>query len=1022
MSYSHPRFIISEDNTYKLLDLFRNTILIKNTRENGKIIIDLSSITEIKPIENTQDEISMTYIANGQKKTQIFKCPDRLILLNKILTMKDRSSKIISDYSIETFKCYQMINMDEKKKKILKKIGKLLSEGAKEDVKNLGVNSPNINDYKVYCTLYRTYISSIQLLNKELKNYYIDLSQIIKIKIADDVSALILENINKIDIILVPVNKNDSLFIKDLIISYAKKYLCYEIKYQENDDYLREVVSSPNIKFVNNQIREHENKMLEKRISALKAKNNLILPIELKVTKEKSDSTNISKGKSNQIKKMSSLFGNEALQKEIKAKIREQDKKDYLFIHYNVNRIVYNKDKLNLVLKSNAECINLFSINGEKIAQIKISDIFAVIVNGEEENYFEIILDDKCSRFIFEVEKKNNILSDIIELLLKYRKDENYLILSYKISFSRKHNYMQQESRKTCEDYLIEQIKNDFFHKDNIMIILEEIILNFFLGENSSRKIQDLLVDNSLVQNLLEKLDFYYNDIINLIDDKSKDDYKKQYNIQNDVIMLNLLFIFFKNLGLHLLLEQNGKIICDKIFEILSKEIKSRYYKDNEYSIILNDYALFYNAIHILENFSLFKQMLLVKVFSLGREYRLINLEQEIDIESMFINTLLIIIENKLKEIKELDILISDSSYYFLLFILYKIFVNESTCVLRNGTSLLYSILERLGEKKQRFVKEVMLKKTLILFALIKIFISNNNNDAMIAKNCLKLFQILIPQYYEMSIPIKNLFPNTLIQIFGNQKDPDKWDKAQCDKFFISILKDYNEEKVIWNQECKKELINALSNLIDEYEKSIYKKINANQDINMNHNNLLDEGLFNDLIDIIFNVENYSNFFPDDFFKKKYVDSKPFFNIDYKNYKVTYKTLKREVYILDIYINQLLKDNKKEINIQRPKKFWKKLKKELISNNDEKRISILKVMILVYNKYYSIIGEFDYYNIANKIYKSTNNDKVHSYIIKLINDSISIDDEEIKQNNLLELNKEDIFLKLNIINSRKLNK
>ena len=126
MSYSHPRFIISEDNTYKLLDLFRNTILIKNTRENGKIIIDLSSITEIKPIENTQDEISMTYIANGQKKTQIFKCPDRLILLNKILTMKDRSSKIISDYSIETFKCYQMINMDEKKKKNFEKNWKII--------------------------------------------------------------------------------------------------------------------------------------------------------------------------------------------------------------------------------------------------------------------------------------------------------------------------------------------------------------------------------------------------------------------------------------------------------------------------------------------------------------------------------------------------------------------------------------------------------------------------------------------------------------------------------------------------------------------------------------------------------------------------------------------------------------------------------------------------------------------------------------------------------------------------------
>ena len=1014
MSYSHPRFIISEDGTYKLLDLFRNTIVIKNTKENGKIIIDLSSITEIIPIKQDKDEISMTYIANGQKKTQNFKCQDRLILLNKILTMKDRTSKIISDYSIETFKCYLMINMDEKKKMILKTIGKLLSENSKNEGKNIGMNNPNfkINDYKVYCTLYRTYMSSIQLINKELKNYYIDLHQIIKIKIAEDVSALILENINKIDIILVPVNKNDSLIIKDLIISYAEKYLCYEIKYQEKDDYLKEAISPPNIKFSNNQIREQENKIFEKRISVLKSKNNVNIPNDLTLKKEKSDSLYKKQAIPSSNKKITSLFVNDTA-KELKAKIREQDKKDYLFIHYNVNRIGYNENKLNLVLKCNSECIFLFSNNNEKIAQIKLSDIFAVVVNGEKENYFEIILDDKCSRFIFEVEKKNNILNDIVELLLKYRKNENFLILSYKISFSRKHNFMQQESKKACEDYLIEQIKNDFFQKDNLMINLEEIILNFFLSENSSRKIQDLLVDYSLVENLTEKLNFYYTDIINLINDKSKEDYKKQYNIQNDVIMLNLLLIFFKNLGLHLLLDQNGKTICYKLFDIISKEIKNRYYKNNEYSIILNDYALFYNAIHILENFSLYKQMLLVKVFSLGRENRIINIDQEIDLESMFINTLLIIIENKLNDIKELDIFIPDSSYYYFMFILYKIFVNESTCIFRNGIFLLYSILERLGEKKQREIKEVILKKTLILFILIKIFISNNNNDVIITKNCLKLFQILIPQYYDMSIPIKNIFPQTLIKIFGNQKEPDKWDKVQCDKFFSSILKDCNEEKIIWNSECKKELINNLSNFVDEYEKTLHKKINANPDINMNHNDMLDEEAFEDLINIIFNVETYNNLFTNDFFKKKYIESRPFYNIDYKNYKVNYKTLKKEVYILDIYLNQLIKDNKKEINIQRPKKFWKKLKKELICNNDEKRISILKVMILVYKKYFLILGEFDYYNIVNRIYKSTNNEKVHSHIIDLINLSISIDDEEIKQNNLLDLNKEEISFNLN---------
>ena len=102
MSYNHPhpRYIIYEDGAFKLLDLYHNTIVIKNTKENGKLIIDLSSITEIIPIRENKEEVSMTYTSNGQNKTTHFTCQNRLLLLNKIITMKDRCSKIISDYSI----------------------------------------------------------------------------------------------------------------------------------------------------------------------------------------------------------------------------------------------------------------------------------------------------------------------------------------------------------------------------------------------------------------------------------------------------------------------------------------------------------------------------------------------------------------------------------------------------------------------------------------------------------------------------------------------------------------------------------------------------------------------------------------------------------------------------------------------------------------------------------------------------------------------------------------------------------
>ena len=81
----------------------------------------------------------------------------------------------------------------------------------------------------------------------------------------------------------------------------------------------------------------------------------------------------------------------------------------------------------------------------------------------------------------FIVEKKNNILNHIMELLLKYRKkDDKLLILSYKINFDRKHNFIQQEEKKELEDYLIEHIKLNLFEKENLIGNLEEIILNFF--------------------------------------------------------------------------------------------------------------------------------------------------------------------------------------------------------------------------------------------------------------------------------------------------------------------------------------------------------------------------------------------------------------------------------------------------------------------------------------------------------------------------------------------------------------
>ena len=118
-------FEINETENLKTLCLFHNSIVIKDDGENDKIIIDLSNIIEIYPKKENKKEVIMKYNSNGLEDTLIFYSDNRDALLSRIITMKDRSSKIISDYSIETFKCYNLIRIDTK---LLKEIGQKLYE------------------------------------------------------------------------------------------------------------------------------------------------------------------------------------------------------------------------------------------------------------------------------------------------------------------------------------------------------------------------------------------------------------------------------------------------------------------------------------------------------------------------------------------------------------------------------------------------------------------------------------------------------------------------------------------------------------------------------------------------------------------------------------------------------------------------------------------------------------------------------------------------------------------------------
>ena len=977
MKSNHHRFNIYQGDTIKIFDLYSTFIEIINETENGKIIIDLSNIIEIIPVEKSKTDILLKY----NSETILFSCKERGNLLSRVITMKDRSSKFISDYSIETFKCYNLINLDIQ---LLQDIGQKLSENIKRKQKNQSsLNSENsLNRYIAFCTLYRTYSVLNQINSKELKTYYVKLEKIIKIQVAPNIYGLILDDWNKIRIAIIPINQKDVLTIKNLIISYAKKYLSYEIKYEETNEYLKEMVSLD--------------------LSMTKANSNNFYPYEKKISIINQQNQNANNGGTLNLKYRVSLVGQvpNYLKKNTNLiqenNIKESKKVYYLFRYENAKRVIYNEYKTKIIINLNEDSIDFNPTKDNKTTTIEFSEIFIIAVKGEEDAYLEIISKER-SRFIFEIEEKNLFLINLIELLLKYNKrkkiNEDFLFFSYYIGILK---YMKlsydADNRKSQEEKKIEQILQ---RKDDFTEILEDIIINHYFNDyiENTGQITKLLTE-PIVKILIQKFDYCYNNCI-----------KDKKNIKNHIILLNLFLIFFRNIGMKLLFNDSGKKICLKIFEKLTKELEDKnIHKKTENNIILNDYALFYNAIHIIEYFSLYKQILLINVISFN------NVEKNnmYNYESTYINInfLLIISKNKLSDFGELpDQFIPESEYFFILIIFYKILLNESTYVARNAISLLSTLLEKVRNEKQREIKEVLLKKTMIFYLLVRIYLINNNKDMILSKNCLIIFQILVNQYYDITIPIKNIFPPTLLKTLGGKKDADKWDKIECEKFFIDILKDYNEEKIIWNSECKKELIEALTKLIEEYEISVKNKL---ADIYPKLKET-EENYFKDLIKIIFNPDTYGDNL--EFYHKKIFDNKPLYCIDYLNFKVNYKTLKKELYILDTYINNCIyynKDNNKDIQIEKPQKFWKKLNKEIVMENDEKRLIIVNVLKLIYKKYFGVIGDFKWYNTLNRIYKSTKSKTLQEQIKQLFYISIKIQDDEIKENNIHDLMKENI--------------
>ena len=131
---------------------------------------------------------------------------------------------------------------------------------------------------------------------------------------------------------------------------------------------------------------------------------------------------------------------------------------------------------------------------------------------------------------------------------------------------------------------------------------------------------------------------------------------------------------------------------------------------------------------------------------------------------------------------------------------------------------MLESIINKLNGSLVEFssFKDYLLEKTLIFFVLIRMFLSNNNNK-LTYELLSKILKILLIGNTEMIQILFNLFPNSLFEIIQTDPEPFNWIN-EWDDFLQIIKRDYAESKLIWNEECRNELINYLDIKLNEFD------------------------------------------------------------------------------------------------------------------------------------------------------------------------------------------------------------
>lgn len=776
--------------------------------------------------------------------------------------------------------------------------------------------------FDINLNLYRSIFEWIQIDSK--KEMRINFYEIEKIKVIKikNVNAILIITLNKMRLVIIPKNKDEYMTIIEKIIENSKEFLGYDILFFEN---------------------ENEDEFASENISQNLSSN----------TKTENSFDLIKKTQISQIFTFSSL-----------------------------NRIIFNEIKTEISLSCDGT--TLFEMReNRKISKIPLTSILFIIIYEMNENFFEIILNDN-SRLLYETlpNMRNRIVLNIIECLSN--SDNYFFILPSKPKLGKRVRGFPQNipdcdyETKLCRILISET-------GDNVKNVIEELCINLCFKDDLPQQ-REMIFTNIDKNMLFDKIYQEVNSCIKEIKTK-KDENNKKWS---DLYRLNLLLLICKNIGY--------EIYCPQFKQILLTCIKDIQYV-----------SVFYNSISIIKQFlstkcirnkkeeSTFKNEIINSVTSVDflRNFAIdkifnnhgnvgMNYEAQ---NILYLSSILDLQKCILDVAKSYPIfqdILTSLTQFDSLFLFYKLIRCESNILIQKSINILVNIIQNLTIEQESQLKSKILNRTILFFAVLLIYLKNKSpSTTNLSLIFLKSILIL---HVECTNLVLNLFPLTLFYHIQNKPKPINWLGPEWDKFFASLLRDYSQIKLIWNQTIRNELIDNLEKLIENYEKFTE---NTNVVISFAENFDANESIMPER-KAISPCENVSYFF-----------------LNYKEIKIEYKTLKKEAFVWQFYLRKIINEKGSPslyCEIDNPKKFWKKLKREILSTTSEHHIIlIIKTMILLYKNYYENIGSFKEYEFFVKFYKSISSFDIKCYIIQLFLATIKLSNKEFKEQNIKQL-------------------